>query len=83
MRGSLSEWGGPGSGKWKLRVYAGRDGRNRPTYLSRNCTGTRRQAESALSQLVADWSCPGPTDRLIMPRLGGGAVGSAVRIRRV
>jgi integrase len=54
MRGSLSEWGGPGSGKWKLRVYAGRDSRNRPTYLSRNFTGTRRQAESALSKLVVD-----------------------------
>ena len=54
MRGSLSEWGGPGSGKWKLRVYAGRDGRNRPTYLSRNFSGTRRQAQSALSELVAD-----------------------------
>jgi integrase len=54
MRGSLTEWGGPGSGKWKLRVYAGRDTRNRPTYLSRNLTGTRRQAESALSKLVAD-----------------------------
>lgn len=54
MRGSLNEWGGPGSGKWKLRVYTGRDGRNRPTYLSRNFTGTRRQAESALSKLVAD-----------------------------
>lgn len=54
MRGSLSEWGGNGSGKWKLRVYAGRDGRNRPSYLSRNFTGTRRQAESALSKLVAD-----------------------------
>jgi integrase len=54
MRGSLNEWGGPGSGKWKLRVYTGRDGRHRPTYLSRNFTGTRRQAESALSKLVAD-----------------------------
>ena len=54
MRGSLTEWGGPGSGKWKLRVYTGRDGRSRPTYLSRNFTGTRRQAESALSKLVAD-----------------------------
>jgi integrase len=54
MRGSLNEWGGPGSGKWKLRVYTGRDGRNRPTYLSRNFTGTRRQAASALSRLVAD-----------------------------
>jgi integrase len=54
MRGSLNEWGGPGSGKWKLRVYTGRNGRNRPTYLSRNFTGTRRQAESALSKLVAD-----------------------------
>jgi integrase len=51
MRGSLNEWGGPGSGKWKLRVYTGRD---RPTYLSRDFTGTRRQAESALSKLVAD-----------------------------
>lgn len=54
MRGSLTEWGGPGSGKWKLRVYAGRDSRNRPSYLSRNFTGSRRQAESALSKLVAD-----------------------------
>lgn len=54
MRGSLTEWGGPGSGKWKLRVYTGRDSRNRPSYLSRNFTGTRRQAESALSKLVAD-----------------------------
>ncbi len=54
MRGSLNEWGGPGSGKWKLRVYVGRDTRKRPTYLSRNFTGTRGQAESALSDLVVD-----------------------------
>jgi integrase len=54
MRGSLIEWGGEGSGKWKLRVYTGRDDRNRPAYLSRNFTGTRLQAESALSELVAD-----------------------------
>jgi integrase len=54
MRGSLTEWGGPGSGKWKLRVYAGRDSRNRPAYVSRNFAGTRRQAESALSKLVAE-----------------------------
>jgi len=54
MRGSLTEWGGPGSGKWKLRVYAGRDSRNRPAYVSRNFAGTRRQAESALSELVAE-----------------------------
>ena len=44
MTGSLNEWGGPGSGKWKLRVYTGRDDRNRPSYLSRNFTGSRRQA---------------------------------------
>jgi integrase len=54
MRGSLTEWGGPGTGKWKLRVYAGRDSRNRPAYVSRNFNGTRRQAESALIKLVAD-----------------------------
>ena len=54
MRGSLNEWGGPGSGKWKLRVYTGRDDRGQGTYLSCNFKGTRRQAESALGKLVAD-----------------------------
>jgi hypothetical protein len=54
MRGSLTEWRGTGSAKWKLRVYTGRDGRNRPTYQSRNFTGSRRRAESALGKLVAD-----------------------------
>lgn len=54
MRGSLKEWGGDGSGKWRVRVHAGRDGRGRPTYVSRNFTGSRRAAESFMAELVAD-----------------------------
>jgi integrase len=54
VRGSLKEWGGEGSGKWRVRVHAGRDGRGRATYVSRNFTGSRRQAETFLSKLVAD-----------------------------
>ena len=53
MRGSMSEWGGEGSDRWRLRVFTGRD-HGKPTFVSRNFTGARRQAESALAKLVAD-----------------------------
>ena len=35
-------------------MHAGRDVRGRPTYVSRNFTGSRRQAETFQSKLVAD-----------------------------
>ena len=55
VRGSLKEWGGAGSGKWRLRVSTGeRDPSGGYVYISRNFTGSRRQAESALAKLVAD-----------------------------
>ena len=50
MKGSLQELG---EGRWRLRVFAGReDGKLRQ--VSRNFKGTKRQAESALAKLVAD-----------------------------
>jgi len=54
MRGSLSEWGGTGSGKWRLRVFAGTDDSGKNQYVSRNFAGTRRQAQSALAKLVSE-----------------------------
>jgi integrase len=54
MSGSLKEWGGVGSGKWRLRVSAGYDGQGKRVTLSRNFVGTRRQAETALAKLIAD-----------------------------
>lgn len=44
--------GRDGSGKW--RVHAGADARGRPSYVSRNFTGSRRVAESFMAKLVAD-----------------------------
>jgi integrase len=54
MSGSLKEWGGIGSGKWRLRVSAGYDGQGKRMTVSRNFAGTRRQAETALANLIAD-----------------------------
>jgi hypothetical protein len=58
---------------WKRRVYAGQDSRNRPTYLSPNCTCTRRHAQSALGKLVAD------VERRQLTTNHGGSVGDLAR----
>ena len=54
MSGSLREWGGVNSGKWRLRASAGFDDQGKRLIVSRNFVGTRRQAETALAKLVAD-----------------------------
>ena len=54
MRGTLTQWGGENSGKWRLRVFAGRDVDGKTVTVSRNFAGSRRQAQSALAKLVAD-----------------------------
>jgi hypothetical protein len=54
MSGSLREWGGVNSGKWRLRASAGSDDQGKHLIVSGNVVGTRRQAETALAKLVAD-----------------------------
>ena len=54
MRGSMTEWGGAGSGKWRLRVFVGRDARGKKQWVSRNFTGGKREAQTALNKLIAD-----------------------------
>ena len=39
MGGSLKEWGGVGSGKWRLRVAAGYDSQGKRLTVSRNFSG--------------------------------------------
>ena len=54
MRGSITEWGGAGSGKWRLRVFVGRDAQGKKQWVSRNFTGGKREAQTALNRLIAD-----------------------------
>ena len=54
MRGSITEWGGAGSGKWRLRVFVGRDAQGKKQWVSRNFTGGKRDAQTALDELIAD-----------------------------
>ncbi len=50
MEGSPQELG---DRQWRLRVFAGREN-GKVRHVSRNLSGTKRQAQTALSQLVAD-----------------------------
>jgi integrase len=50
VRGTLTELG---EGHWRLRVFSGRNN-GRTRHISRNFKGSRRQAQTALSKLVAD-----------------------------
>jgi hypothetical protein len=43
-----------GDGRWRLRVFVGRDERGHIKQLSRNFKGTKREAETALARLVTD-----------------------------
>lgn len=51
MQGSMQEWG---PGKWRMRVYVGRDQNNRTIHTSRNFTGTKSAAQRALRAFVTD-----------------------------
>lgn len=53
MRGSLYELGGKGTGKWRLRVFTGREN-GKPRFVSRNFEGTPEEAETERRKLVAD-----------------------------
>jgi len=50
MKGSLQELG---DRQWRLRVFAGRQN-GKVRHVSRNFNGTKRQAQTALAQLVSD-----------------------------
>jgi len=41
-------------GTWRLRVFTGRDATGRPVQVTRTVKGTKRQAQSALAQFVAE-----------------------------
>jgi hypothetical protein len=49
-----SRRGGKGSGKWRLRVFLGRDANRKGQWVSRNFTGGKRAAQTALNKLIAD-----------------------------
>jgi len=51
MKGSLEQLA---EGRWRLRVFVGRDGGGKVRHVSRNFTGPKRQAQSALAKLVAE-----------------------------
>jgi len=51
MKGTLDELG---EDHWRLRVYAGRDASGKIRQVSRNFTGSKRKAESALAKLVTE-----------------------------
>jgi integrase len=51
MQGNLEQLG---PDRWRLRVFAGRDGTGKPRVVRRNVRGTKRQATSALAKFVAD-----------------------------
>lgn len=44
----------PGSRKWRLRVYAGRDSRGRVQHVNRTVTGSKRAAQAELTKMLAD-----------------------------
>ena len=46
-------------GAWRLRVYAGRNSKGEPVQVSRTFHGGKRQAETALAQLVAEVEAQG------------------------
>lgn len=50
MRGSMPQ---VAEGQWRLRVFAGRQA-GKTVHVSRNFHGTKRQAQTALSKLLAD-----------------------------
>jgi len=50
VKGTLQE---AGEGRWRLRVFVGREG-GKVRHVNRNFRGTKRQAQSALAKLVAD-----------------------------
>lgn len=54
MRGSITEWGGEGSGKWRLRVFVGRNANRKAQWVSRNFMGGKREAQTALNKLIAE-----------------------------
>ena len=62
MRGSLTEWGGTGSGKWKLRVYTvGTLATGRPTCRAislAHAARLRARSASSLPTSSADRSPP-------------------------
>lgn len=43
-----------GSGKWRLRVFAGRDAHGRVRHVKRSMTGTKREAKAELAKMIAD-----------------------------
>ena len=47
MRGSITEWGGAGSAKWRLRVFAPQDPAGKGKWVSRNFAGSKREAQAA------------------------------------
>lgn len=49
MRGNKTEWA---PGRWRLRVYIGKDGRGKPIQESRNFSGGSRAADKALRDFV-------------------------------
>jgi integrase len=50
MKGTLQ---GAGEGRWRLRVFVGREG-GKVRHVNRNFNGNKRQAQGALAKLVAD-----------------------------
>jgi integrase len=64
VAGSIRE---KSKGVWELRVYLGRDDRGRVQHKSRTFRGGKREAERALTRLVAD----GERERIVDPAGGG------------
>ena len=51
--GSIKETA-TGSGKWRLRVYAGRDNKGNVKHINRTVTGSKRVAQAELAKVIAD-----------------------------